>query len=346
MAQSLDDAVALAQAGRLTEAEQIFRDALRSDPTNARALCLLASAANSRKAHREALDLLARIAGSGLAPVHLEKAIAHFGLGAPEIALREARQAVAISPNIDRGYRLISSILLPGEFYYDMLKRFHARFKPRSYFEIGVYKGASILLANPPTIVVGVDPEPRLLEAPKTICKIFPLRSDDYFASRDVRQDLETDAIDLAFIDGLHTFDQVLRDFINVEKFAGEDTIVLIHDCFAIDDLTADRVRKTLFWTGDTWKIIPILREFRRDLNVFTIAAPGSGLGVVSGLDPRSTVLADSFDQIVARYGSMTVEPDYARRREQAALVANDWTTVEARLTGKAAADSAMMPAL
>jgi hypothetical protein len=347
MAESLDVAVAFAQAGRLADAEKICHDTLKSNPTNPRALCLLASTANARKAHRQALELLQKIRSPELAPVHVEKAIAHLGLGAPDAALREARRAVEISPDVPGGYWLVSNILLPGESYYGVLQRFHDRCKPQSYLEIGVDQGASIVLANPPTVAVGIDPEPRLQKAPKTVCKIFPLKSDDYFARRDVRRDMEADTIDLAFIDGLHTFDQVLRDFINIEKFSGGQTIVLVHDCLAIDSLTAARERKTVFWTGDVWKFIPILRKNRPDLNVFTIAAPPSGLGVISGLDPRSTVLADGFDEIVARYRPMTVEPDQARRREQAAVIANRWDDVEARLPGTAAGvDSAVAPAL
>jgi Tfp pilus assembly protein PilF len=38
MAESLDRAVAFAQAGRLADAEKICHDALKSNPTNARAL--------------------------------------------------------------------------------------------------------------------------------------------------------------------------------------------------------------------------------------------------------------------------------------------------------------------
>jgi hypothetical protein len=49
-------------------------------------------------------------------------------------------------------------------------------------------------------------------------------------------------------------------------------------------------------------------------------------------------VLADQFDEVVARYGPLPVEPDVARRREQAAAIANDWVQVEARLFGSGAA--------
>ena len=59
-----------------------------------------------------------------------------------------------------------------------------------------------------------------------------------------------------------------------------------------------------------------------------------SGLGVVSGLDPHSRILSDNFDGIVARYASMPVDPNQARRRQQAAVVPNNWDEVETRLAG------------
>jgi hypothetical protein len=247
-------------------------------------------------------------------------------------AFRLTRRAVKLSPNVPGGYAFLSRILLPGESYYSMLKRFHDRYEPRNYLEIGVDQGFSIAFAKPPTIAVGIDPEPRLLKPPKTVCKIFPFKSDEYFANRDVRHDLEGDSVDIAFIDGLHLFEQVLRDFINIERCAGKRSIVLIHDCFAIDALTAERERRTKFWTGDVWKIIPILREYRPELNVFTIAAPPSGLGVVSSLDHDSTILADNFDLIVARYASMTVDQDETRRLYRTATIVNRWEEVETRL--------------
>jgi hypothetical protein len=332
MADALEVAMAFMQAGRFADADMICRDALKSNPRNSQALCLLATSANARKDHRQALALLEKIRSPGMAAAHVERAVAHLGLGARELAFREARLAVETTPDVLGGYWLVANLLMPGEPYYKMLQRFHEHFRPRSYLEIGVDQGASIKLANPPTIAVGIDPQPRMKEAPNTICKIFPLRSSEYFARRDVRRDLEADVIDLAFIDGLHTFDQVLRDFINIEKFASEKTIILVHDCFAVDGLTAERERRTAFWTGDVWKFVPILREFRPDLTVFTVAAPPSGLGVVSGLDPDSTVLAAKFDEIVARYTPMPVDPDPARRREQAAAIPNTWADVEARL--------------
>jgi hypothetical protein len=222
--------------------------------------------------------------------------------------------------------------MLPGQGYYDLLANFHEWLRPKNYFEIGVNTGSSIALAKSPTVVVGVDPNPRLLKSPKTFHKIFSLTSDEYFATRDVCRDLEAETVDFEFIDGLHLFEQVVRDFINIERVSNPNTLVLIHDTFAIDTLTANRRRSTWFWTGDVWKIIPCLSELRPDLEVFTIATPPSGLSVVSNLDCHSTMLLDHFDEIVSRYVSLEFEQDEAKRRDSAAMIPNNWFAIKARL--------------
>jgi Methyltransferase domain len=268
-----------------------------------------------------------------LAWLYVKKAELDLGSGANSAAMQAAKHAVALYPDVPEGYYVMGNIMFPGETYIDLLRRFHDWLRPKSYIEIGVSRGASIVLARPPTTAVGIDPEPRLLNAPKTVCKIFPFTSDDYFATRDPHRDIEAKTADLALIDGLHLFEQALRDFINIEKISSPTTLVLIHDCFAFDALTAEREPSTIFWTGDVWKIIPCLREFRPDLDVFTIATWPSGLGVVSRLNSRSTVLVDRFNEIVSRYISLEVDPDDERRKECAAMVANNWPEIVSRLS-------------
>jgi hypothetical protein len=45
------------------------------------------------------------------------------------------------------------------------------------------------------------------------------MTSDDYFATHDLSKDLGG-AVAFAFIDGLHSFEQALRDFSNIERHA------------------------------------------------------------------------------------------------------------------------------
>ena len=132
--------------------------------------------------------------------------------------------------------------------------------------------------------------------------RVFHEQSDHFFASHEREALFGESAVDLAFIDGLHLFEQALRDFIHVERWSRAGSTVLIHDCIPLLPLTAERDRRSKFWVGDLWKILPVLAEYRPDLRVRVVATPPSGLVVVRGLDPKSSLLSDKLSEIEARY--------------------------------------------
>ncbi len=109
--------------------------------------------------------------------------------------------------------------------------------------------------------------------------------------------------LDLAFIDGLHLFEQVVRDFINVERNASPRTVVLLHDSLPLDEVTAGRERVTDFYSGDVWKAVLAIRRLRPELRDGD--GPRRAHRAHAGEGPRpgsSTVLEDRFDEVVREY--------------------------------------------
>lgn len=187
--------------------------------------------------------------------------------------------------------------------YYEYLKQIHHFLRPKTYVEIGYRKGESLCLSSPSTLALGIDPNPLAQLPASNRIKTYTMTSDDFFRDYDLRRELGNADLDLAFIDGMHLFEFVLRDFINLERYASGRTTILLHDCIPIDDVTSRRVRTTNVWTGDVWKMLHCLLKYRPDLRISVMEdAQPSGLAVVSGLDPRNTVLHDRLREIVDEF--------------------------------------------
>lgn len=322
------------KGGRLDEAERHYRTALAIEPRNPDALHLLGLVAHQTGRNEEAIGLLEQAVAlaDGIALFHSHLGLAQIALGRIREGCDSQWQALARDPNLLQAHLILVQTLLPGEHYHQVLQRLHARLRPAVYLEIGIETGVALAFARPPTVAIGVDPAPRLSHGFTADTRIFEITSDAFFADVDLAGETGRRPLDLAFIDGMHTFDQTLRDFINVERLAHPKTVVLIHDCLPLSAATATRERHTTFWSGDTWRIVPLLKRHRPDLTIRTVAAPPTGLAIVTGLDSASTVLADRFDAIVGEY--MSLDFDYLAGDRDAKLnvIPNDWAAIDRHL--------------
>lgn len=303
-----------------------------------------AAAAVARLARRHAPDepgpqqLLAtaglwlRRAPDETAEVHAALGDALALLGDPGAA--EAEYGAALKSDADnvRSHLGLSRLRMPGPDYMVWLQRIHKLLAPATYLEIGVAQGYALALARPPTIAIGVDPVPTVVRALQTPTYIFPEPSDDFFAADRLGPVLMGRPLEFVFIDGLHSFEQAFRDLINVEKYATGETVVAFHDAVPLDEATQSREQLTRFWTGDVWRVVLALREYRPDLEIFTIPASPSGLVVVRGLDPESPVLANAYEEAVERF----LDYPYRRLESEFASIFNfvdaDWDQVAALL--------------
>lgn len=223
----------------------------------------------------------------------------------------------------------------PGSDYFAWLQWFHATFVPRTYLEIGVASGQSLQHARPQTKAAGVDPAFSISHPQKAWVRLFNETSDEFFAKRSMQEVFGEDAVDLVFLDGLHTFDQTLRDLVNVERHCHASSIVLLHDILPVIPETAERERRSIFWVGDTWKVLVLLARHRPDLAFFTIPAFPSGLAVVTGLNaasPHAIALRTDLDSICAAAMSLDLADFLPELDRHQRVIANDHEDVRSRL--------------
>ena len=166
-----------------------------------------------------------------------------------------------------------------GEHHLAFLQHLHRMLRPRSYLEIGTQQGATLQLADCPS--VAIDPF-MMLEAPgrepRPGLSLFRMSSDTFFAQHDPATYLGG-PIELAFLNGpkLH-LEVMLRDFIAVERHATPRSVIVINHVLPPDIYMATRDRLDGFrrsrsdhpdwWAGDVWKIIAVLQRYRPELTI------------------------------------------------------------------------------
>jgi hypothetical protein len=195
--------------------------------------------------------------------------------------------------------------------YLDLLRRVHAGIGANWYLEIGTRSGRSLALARCASIAI--DPEFQLkgdVIGDKPALHLFQETSDAAFANPRL-QALQAE-VDIAFLDGLHHFEVLLRDVINTEKMMSADGVIFLHDTAPRDAAMTTRTLPapgdTTPWTGDVWKLVQILQRHRPDLDVIQLDCRPTGLAMITGPWGGSDALSAHHDDIVAEW--MDIELD------------------------------------
>jgi hypothetical protein len=269
--------------------------------------------------------------------VYYLMAVVHFAQNESVNAELMCLKALDLKPNFVNAHLLLAQISLPGPIYQEILKKMHEFLRPRTYLEIGVASGDTLAYATGKTLAIGVDPSPKIDQPLNLTTMIYPQTSDDFFNSVDIKTTFDGCAIEMAYIDGMHQFEFALRDFINIEKNCYLDSVVLVHDCYPLNELTASRDRVTEFWSGDVWKLILCLKEYRPDLRIHVIGTSPTGLALINNLNPHSDLLTDHLESIYRRYIPMKYEILDQDKCRLLNYINNDWSLIESILVSSGA---------
>ena len=183
--------------------------------------------------------------------------------------------------------------MIPQTPKHDLLRSLHELIKPKSYLEIGVQTGRSLVQARPGTMSVGVDPHPQLHLINEPFLNpysVHKMTSDDFFASNLVGTYAPYDFI---FIDGLHLIEQVLRDYSNSVRWSRPDgrSVIVIDDVLPYDPAIATREPLLGDWTGDVWKTPSILMAYTGSTSYLVDVEP-TGLLIVWHVHPDDDPLS------------------------------------------------------
>ncbi len=197
----------------------------------------------------------------------------------------------------------------------DVIQKIINQKKASRYLEIGVNNGDNFF----PIEIdrkIAVDPsfsfstELKMKWDLKNSCNLtaeyITATSDDFFAGAE-----PIEPFDVVFIDGLHTYEQSLRDVLNSLDNLNQNGVIVMHDCKP-PHVAAACPAKSLqaaidmnvpgwdgIWCGDVWKTICYLRIHRQDLRVFVLDCD-FGLGIVmKGVpDGQFPLSADTLDRL------------------------------------------------
>ncbi len=243
----------------------------------------------------------------------LTAALEKFRPGPPQI---ETKTSAADTASATRRFPSLPEH--PGLPYQECLRLIHRTREPRSYLEIGVLDGQTLALAECPAIGIDVRFQPQIRMPPMApAILLFQMKSDDFFQRYDPSVLLER-GIDFAFLDGMHLVENLLSDFMHVEACCDPGSIIVMHDCLPLDPYMAVRDEgdaasrressHPAWWTGDVWKILPILQRYRPDLSITAFNAPPTGLVLVENLNRNDQTLQKNFQTIIGEFRDLQRE--------------------------------------
>lgn len=140
------------------------------------------------------------------------------------------------------------------EFRYDLINFLITKHRYKSYLEIGTQNsvcGSNVVC----DYKVGIDPNP-IQRIDGDFNKHFKCTSDYYFAHNN-------ETFDIIFIDGLHDYGQVSKDYLNSTIRLNDGGCIVLHDCLPTTEERAKSFNEGGIWNGDCYRFVQDLEVSR-----------------------------------------------------------------------------------
>lgn len=214
------------------------------------------------------------------------------------------------------------------------------RFSDPSYLEIGVDQGVTFD-ALTAARKVAVDPKfafdlaAAQADPDRTTAEYHEMTSDDYFLQ--IRR--PEDMFDLIFIDGLHTFDQTLKDLLNATAAVKPNGIIIVDDVIpntyaaSLPDLELSRrfwaatSNPDGSWMGDVFRLVFFVHHYMPFFRYATVAENHGQMIMWRANSPSPGPLLDVERIARLEYPQVVLQRDVFNLRPFADIVADIWPT-------------------
>lgn len=205
-----------------------------------------------------------------------------------------------------------------------------------NYLEIGVRDGfcffkikADRKLAVDPNFVINPQAKWKAYfnNFSNLFSRYYKLTSDDFFNKYGRRLE-GRNGLDVVFIDGLHLYEQVVKDIENSLRYLRPDGIILLHDCnpafeaAAVRGFSPAEIAKdpppgwTGEWNGDVWKAIVHYRALQPGVEVAVFDAD-HGIGAIKKRGTATALLLSQEEIASLRYKDLEENrPEFLNLKE------------------------------
>lgn len=240
----------------------------------------------------------------------LQKRLKYLGQEIPERAVSDQLELLKSKIRQNEHLQVLFDKLTGDIKRTEVIQKVCSTLNAQTYIEIGVRHGDCFTQIEAPRKIAidPIQPKPAVAASLKEGVFYYEMYSDDFFSSH---TDLFSEKkIDVAFVDGLHTYQQSLRDALNCLDHMSERGVLVMHDCNPTDEAKGIpapleevamecAAQKGLLirggWMGDVWKTIVYLRSLRPDLYVCTLDCDW-GIGLVMKGVPENPLSFSALD--------------------------------------------------
>jgi tetratricopeptide (TPR) repeat protein len=214
-----------------------------------------------------------------------------------------------------QNYGALAQAKFPDEDIGSILSYLHSHSKFQSYLEIVNWDqdiGNSLAKTNTTTISISHQTL-KISTSNRYFFKAHP----NLFFNKVNLSDIIQSKLGMIYIASDNDLPQFLIALIYLSDYITPKTIICVKNTYPLDGITSSERKYTSFWTGNIWKLVPVLKEFFPSINIKTLKAFPAGVSIMNNFDATAgKILRCNFPEIINYADSLHYDDFYYRQDE------------------------------